>query len=78
MFSRVLTAIRNLSSMSYVSSSKSLGRWNSVVTKVDVSENKYIDWGNYDHCYCGPKCSSNEFSKKKLNSKNKVIVKINS
>jgi hypothetical protein len=68
MFSRILTAIRNLSTTSYASSSKSLGRWNSVVTKVDVIENKYIDWGNYDHCYCGPKCN-NKAPQKKLNSK---------
>lgn len=78
MFSRVLATIRKLSSSSYASSSESLGRWNSVVTKVDVSENKYIDWGNYDHCYCGPKCNNNEEPQKKLNLKNKVIVKANS
>jgi len=39
-----------------------LGRWNSVINKVTVEENKYIDWGNSDHCYCGTKC--NEKTKK--------------
>lgn len=66
MFSRLLSAIRNFSTGSYGSPSKSLGRWNSVVTKVDVTENKYIDWGNYDHCYCGQKCNNNETHQKKL------------
>ena len=69
MFSRVLTAIKNFSTISYASSSKSLGRWNSVVTKVDISENKYIDWGNYDHCYCGPKCNTTIPPNKNIDSK---------
>jgi hypothetical protein len=37
-----------------------LGRWNSVINKVTVEENKYIDWGNSDHCYCGIKCNEKQ------------------
>ncbi len=37
-----------------------LGRWNSVVNKVTIEENKYIDWGNSDHCYCGTKCNEKQ------------------
>jgi len=29
-----------------------LGRWNSVVKPVPIENNKYIDWGNTDHCCC--------------------------
>lgn len=42
---------------------RNLGRWNSVMKRVPIEENKYIDWGNMDHCCCSP-------SQKKIN-KNK-------
>lgn len=77
MISRVLSAIRNLSTTNYSSSSKSLGRWNSVVTKVDLIDNKYIDWANLDNCYCGNTYKNVEpFTKKIELKKNKVTVKI--
>ena len=33
---------------------RNLGRWNSVMKRVPIEENKYIDWGNMDHCCCSP------------------------
>lgn len=29
-----------------------LGRWNSVIKPIPVEKNRYIDWGNMDHCCC--------------------------
>ena len=40
-----------------------LGRWNSVTKRVPLEENKYIDWGNMDHC-----CCSTSFIEKKISS----------
>lgn len=39
-----------------------LGRWNSVIAKPKIENNKYIDWGNIDNC-----CCSHNFEVKKNN-----------
>tara|TARA_Y100000389_G_C17051957_1_gene313201 strand:- start:191 stop:421 length:231 start_codon:yes stop_codon:yes gene_type:complete len=39
-----------------------LGRWNSVIAKPQIEDNKYIDWGNIDNC-----CCSHNFKVKKHN-----------
>ena len=41
----------------------SLGRWNSVIVKPTLEDNKYIDWGNSDHC-----CYSHNFKRDNINN----------
>ena len=57
------------------SSTRQLGRWNSVVSEMKVDRNKYVDWANEDHCYCGPMCNVSSVPEKKLTLKNKIIIK---
>ena len=45
--------IYKISSIRFVPE-RNLGRWNSVMNRVPIEENKYIDWGNMDHCCCSP------------------------
>ena len=41
----------------------SLGRWNSVIAKPELEDNRYIDWGNIDNC-----CCSHNFKKDNINN----------
>ena len=47
--------------LSHINTS-TLGRWNSVIVKPKIEDNKYIDWGNIDNC-----CCSHNFEVKKIN-----------
>tara|TARA_B000000557_G_scaffold211827_1_gene177935 strand:- start:49 stop:234 length:186 start_codon:yes stop_codon:yes gene_type:complete len=53
MIATIQTMIRRLSPLfSKEIKNNNLGRWNSVIKPVPVEKNKYIDWGNMDHCCC--------------------------
>jgi hypothetical protein len=53
-FSILDTSISNLLKSYRVSNINTsvLGRWNSVIAKPKIEDNKYIDWGNIDNCCC--------------------------
>ena len=63
-FSILDTSINNLLKSYRVSNinTSTLGRWNSVIAKPKIEDNKYIDWGNIDNC-----CCSHNFEVKKIN-----------